>query len=451
MTPDSIPLEIRMAAMFVVGLITGGQVNRAIYRLAYYSRAIGPWSKPYQDAPPRKWFDRIPVIGWIALRRETPVHGDWFWLRPLLIELGLGIIFALLYRMEMAGGLLPEGSAAIAAKFPGALHAAYFAHIVLIALITVARFIDFDEQTIPHQITDIGALIALLFAALLPISRLPVLVPAGPAMGLTMDWLLFTSPHQWDATAKLSAAHHLPAYLHQTQGLVYGMLCYAGWCYAIWPKVVTMRFGAIKAVQLHFASIVRPPRLTKRPEGARQRLPDVQTFVMLGVLLTGLAGITVVWYWGGDHWESLFSALIGMAFGGGMIWAVRIIASMAMGVEAMGFGDVTLMAMIGAFFGWQATVLIFFLAPLTSLPIALGQYMVTRRHDIAFGPYLCAGALILLLWWGDIWTGWADGIFSLGWFIPQVGVTCLLVGGAVLFAYRLLKERFIPQESPGEK
>ncbi len=444
MTISSIPLEIRMAIMFVVGVIVGGQVNRAIYRMAYYARNIGGWSAPHEKAPPRKWFDRIPVVGWFTMRREAEVHGKWFWLRPLLIELGLGVTYALLYRMEMSGGLLPPMATGLATLFPGALHAQYLLHIVLIALVTVATFIDFDEQTIPHQITDIGALVALLFAALLPMSRLPTLTAAG--LGFTMDWLLFTSPYEWEVEAKLLASHNLPAYLHQSQGLIYGLLCYLGWCYAIWPKVVSMRWGAIKAVQIHFASILQLPRRTKRPEGARKRLPHAGTYTMLGVTLVGMAGITATWCWGGQHWESLLSALIGMAFGGGMIWAVRIVASLAMGVEAMGFGDVTLMAMIGAFLGWQAALLTFFLAPFTALPIAVGQYVITRRHDIAFGPYLCAGAMILLLWWGDVWVGWADAIFGMGWLIPQVGATCLIAGGAVLFVYRLLKERFIADE-----
>ena len=50
--------------------------------------------------------------------------------------------------------------------------------------------------------------------------------------------------------------------------------------------------------------------------------------------------------------------------GGGIVWAVRIIASQALGVEAMGFGDVTLMCMIGAFVGWQPALLIFCLGSL---------------------------------------------------------------------------------------
>ena len=42
------------------------------------------------------------------------------------------------------------------------------------------------------------------------------------------------------------------------------------------------------------------------------------------------------------------------------MWAVRIIGTLTLRQEAMGFGDVTLMAMIGAFTGWQSTLLIFF-------------------------------------------------------------------------------------------
>ena len=52
-----------------------------------------------------------------------------------------------------------------------------------------------------------------------------------------------------------------------------------------------------------------------------------------------------------------------MGLGGGLVWGFRIVACWAMGQEALGFGDVTLMAMIGAFFGWQIVWIAFFLAP----------------------------------------------------------------------------------------
>ena len=64
------------------------------------------------------------------------------------------------------------------------------------------------------------------------------------------------------------------------------------------------------------------------------------------------------------HWAALLTALVGMAAGGGMIWIVRVIGAATLGREAMGFGDVTLMSMIGAFVGWQGSLIVFFLAPI---------------------------------------------------------------------------------------
>jgi hypothetical protein len=93
-----IPLEIRLALLFIFGAIVGGQVNRGIYRLAWKPRAIGPWSKAHELAPPRRWSDRLPILGWWGLRREAKLHGSGFWVRPLLIELGLGGFFACLRR-----------------------------------------------------------------------------------------------------------------------------------------------------------------------------------------------------------------------------------------------------------------------------------------------------------------------------------------------------------------
>ena len=74
----------------------------------------------------------------------------------------------------------------------------------------------------------------------------------------------------------------------------------------------------------------------------------------------------------------------------------------------MGFGDVTLMAMIGAFLGWQAAFLIFFLAPFTALLIAATQRILTGERHIAFGPYLCLAAVIVMVGWDAVWTRWAE-------------------------------------------
>ena len=80
--------------IFALGAIVGGQLNRGIYRLAWYRRSIGPWSMPDPDAPPRRLLDRVPILGWLSLRRESSIHGAAFWVRPLLIELFTGVGFA---------------------------------------------------------------------------------------------------------------------------------------------------------------------------------------------------------------------------------------------------------------------------------------------------------------------------------------------------------------------
>ena len=77
----------------------------------------------------------------------------------------------------------------------------------------------------------------------------------------------------------------------------------------------------------------------------------------------------------------MLTALVGLAASGGIVWAVRLIGTAALRREAMGFGDVTLMMMIGAFLGWQAGLMLFFLAPFAGLVIGLLQF-VLRRDDV---------------------------------------------------------------------
>jgi prepilin signal peptidase PulO-like enzyme (type II secretory pathway) len=403
------PLEVRLAVICAAGLLLGGQVNRGIYRLAWNPRDIGPWSRPPENAPHRHWLDLIPLLGWWFLRRESSIHGRGYWVRPLLIELALGLGLAGLYYYETV--LAANAPTRGAAVTPAVLHAQFFAHVVLITLMVVATFIDFDEQTIPDAITVYGTLAGLTIAAALPISRPLVSAPAAPpVVGLLVNHLHLVSPASW------------PDWLHRWQGLLIGLACLQAWWLAIIPWTWTTRRGMAKAMQYLVASIVR------RATGL---------WLLISVLAS--AGVLAIWWVGGDRWESLLSSLVGMAFGGGLIWAVRVIGTAALGEEAMGFGDVTLMAMIGTFTGWQATLIIFFLAPFAAVFICITQWLLTRRKDIAFGPYLCLAALYLVVRWRPIWQEQARQVFSMGWIVPALVAACLVLMGGMLMLMRALR------------
>ena len=177
----SVPLEVRLALVFLLGACLGGAANWAIYRLAWNPRPISPWSRPDAAAPPRRFADRLPILGWLGLRREAALHGPGFWLRPMLLELLAGCGLAALYWWEVgAGGLLPAGI--VGPLSPGVqaiLHLQFTAHCILIGLMLAASMIDVDEKTIPDEITVVGTLVGLLLATALPWSLLPDGIVAG--------------------------------------------------------------------------------------------------------------------------------------------------------------------------------------------------------------------------------------------------------------------------------
>jgi prepilin signal peptidase PulO-like enzyme (type II secretory pathway) len=391
----------------VLGVLLGTQLNRGIYRLAWNRRPIGPWSPPHPDAPPRHAADRIPILGWLGLRREAGLetHGAGYWIRPMLIEAATGLGLAALYWWEVDRyGLMPAGTAP--PYDPLMLHVQYACHVLLFSLMLVATFIDFDEQTIPDAITVPGAFAALLLMTAFPSAAPPVARPTG-----SVGHLLLSSPNPW------------PASLDGQSGLLIGLGCLAGWCLAVWPRTVTLRRGWGKAVQYALVSMFR----------------FSWWWIFPAMLLVGTACILAAWSLDPPRWHSLLSALVGMAFGGGLIWVVRIIGGGVLGKEAMGFGDVTLMAMIGAFLGWQTSLMVFFLAPFVAVFISLAQWLLTRRRDIAFGPYLCVAAVILVLRWSPVWEERAQPLFALGWLLPQVLALCMVLLAGLLGLWRLIE------------
>lgn len=131
-------------------------------------------------------------------------------------------------------------------------------------------------------------------------------------------------------------------------------------------------------------------------------------------------------------------SIAGLIVGGGSIWAVRIIGFRALRREAMGFGDVVLMAAIGSFIGWQPVVTVFFLAALCAMAAVVAGLVFGWKREIPYGPYLSLGTLLLILFWKEIWP-YARSYFDLGVGIFFVGIVMCVSLFACLMMLQLFK------------
>ncbi|MBM83936.1 MAG: hypothetical protein CMJ78_25550 [Planctomycetaceae bacterium] len=118
------------------------------------------------------------------------------------------------------------------------------------------------------------------------------------------------------------------------------------------------------------------------------------------------------WITAHPHLHGFIYSLAGAIIGGGVIWALRLIGFWVLKQEAMGFGDVVLMTMIGSFIGWQACLVVFFLAPFMSV-IAVFGWIFFGKRETPYGPYLATATAVTVLGWKEIWP-YAERVCALG-------------------------------------
>lgn len=93
-------------------------------------------------------------------------------------------------------------------------------------------------------------------------------------------------------------------------------------------------------------------------------------------------------------------SLVGVLVAAGVLFGIRLLGQIIFRKEAMGLGDVKLIALIGAFVGWKAALMsIFFasiLGTLYSIPILIQEARSGEpgEHMIPFGPFLAGGGLV---------------------------------------------------------
>jgi leader peptidase (prepilin peptidase)/N-methyltransferase len=133
-------------------------------------------------------------------------------------------------------------------------------------------------------------------------------------------------------------------------------------------------------------------------------LPDVLTLpgIVVGFAVSFLP-------WGLDWMDSL----IGLLAGGGSLYLVAWGYERITGREGMGGGDIKLLAMIGAWLGWQSLPLVVLMSSLCGAIIGGFVIIVGRkgaRAQIPFGPFLSMGALAYLFF-GPAITHWYFSLF----------------------------------------
>src|SRR2546421_658797 len=98
---------------------------------------------------------------------------------------------------------------------------------------------------------------------------------------------------------------------------------------------------------------------------------------------------------------SIIGAVIGALAGGGSLWLMGFMWEKLRGVEAMGFGDVKMMLMVGAYLGWRLTILTILLAAFTGslagIAVMLQRSQRNMQMMLPFGIFLGIGSIASLL------------------------------------------------------
>lgn len=128
---------------------------------------------------------------------------------------------------------------------------------------------------------------------------------------------------------------------------------------------------------------------------------------IIGLIMVSITGFTLSPL--KFSFSPMLRSLTGMVAGGGIIYLTGVLFDLIYfkllkrspidgETESMGGGDVKLLAMIGAFMGWQMAVLTFFLAPFFGVVIGVVNLITKKSHTIPYGPFLSIAALVSLFW-----------------------------------------------------
>ncbi|MEX2579625.1 MAG: prepilin peptidase [Verrucomicrobiales bacterium] len=364
MSPDFVLSYFLPAIAFLIGACIGSFLNVVIYRIPHGLKVNEPQRSFCPNCktqiPIRL---NIPLFSWLMLGGKcrwckTPIAFRYF-----VVELLTALCFLAVWDHAIA----PLGIGGVVALW------------ILVSLLIAATFIDIDHFIIPDSITIGGAAAGLVSSLLVPALHgqqvwwqggLHSLT--GAAIGFSLLWLVVLMGKMAFGKIRHRFDEPTPFEISQPGGEDGPIVIRLGEHEYEWGDVFFRKWDRLEleVVELYMDDETREVRDSFRVlgdglelDGERIELEDVKK----------VSG-------------KILGAVVPR--------------------EAMGFGDVKFIAMIGAFLGWQAVVFTIFAASIIGAVIGLLQKFVIREEwarPLPFGPYLALGAFMWIFFGPAVW------------------------------------------------
>ncbi len=348
--------------VFAQGCCIGSFLNVVIYRVPRDKSLIHPGSACPACVRPIRFYDNIPLFSWLILRGKcrnckAPVSSRYF-----VVEFLTGAIYLFLFIVFFQTPLRPDISGFLPHGW-----LVYLIHIMLLSMLIAASAIDLELWIIPLR---------------------PCWFVTGAAIAGT------------SAGNVLGMSGGLPSSGPRTAALALG---------AVVGLMVSLALLAVGFIKRSYAFETESPAHEVDDEQINHRLEVFQEILFIAPVIVFSIGFAwtsarfdpVHTWWASVHQYTGVQGALGCVWGYfvgcGIVWATRILGTLAFGKEAMGLGDVHLMGAIGAVIGAAMVTVAFFIAPFFGLVWALFPMFFKKTKQIPYGPFLSIGAFVVII------------------------------------------------------
>lgn len=410
------------------GACVGSFLNVVVYRLPLGKSIVSPPSACPKCNHGLAWYDNIPILGWLLLKGKCRYCKNPISIQYPLIEaltsILFGATFILYYLCGQGGGYFQDIGV-------GQTWIALIAHLVLVAGLLAATLIDARLFIIPLQIPWVVTIAAVVI--------LPMSVLIYPITGSTVpgEFLWFVPDSHW--IVPMVQGKLLGATFGGIIGLVIAVVL-------LQLKVLPLSFAdeatahdqieqkkqadatdanapadqpqvadsTASNVPQEAPASNEPHTMTQEEQDAYLAYPHARRemfkeLLFLAFPLVGMIAGSFLWPMIEQHqsapapdWaQALGGVLLGYLIGGAVVWGTRVLGTLLFGKEAMGLGDVHLLAAVGAVLGAKDVTVLFFIAPFFGLFYAvlaglLGKVTNWKWRMIPYGPFLAAAAMLMM-------------------------------------------------------